>query len=92
MTEEQIRICSQQSAIDEIHNVIIMSLSGDNLNKMAMVGLKDIASSLNGIGAKEPLRISDSFNWLRTILSKAVMKSMYGKKNPMDAAAMEHIW
>ncbi|KAI5460810.1 cytochrome P450 [Mariannaea sp. PMI_226] len=88
LTKEHIRLYSKPGTIEKIYNVIHMSLTGENLGKMTIVGLDEISLILNAIPTDES-RIPNSLEWFRRPMFNTVMKCLYGEKNPFGEEEMQ---
>ena len=67
-------------------------LSGESLREIATVGLGGIARELNSVMGKEGVMIGDVEEWLTDMLSRVIMRALYGKKNPLSAEVHSSIW
>lgn len=82
MTEQQVKTYSQQANLDAITDAIHKSLLGDNLLRMNISALADVARTLNDIRPGAGLDVPDVFYWIQTVLLMASTKALYGKHNP----------
>lgn len=65
------------------------SLTGEPLRELAVAALKRIAADLNGIRRGDDPK---GLDWLRDVVSQAIMGAIYGQKNPMTPEVHRHIW
>ncbi|KAL2024713.1 hypothetical protein VTK56DRAFT_6914 [Thermocarpiscus australiensis] len=75
------------SAMQPIHP----AMTGEPLREMAAKGLERIAVDLNGIGSGAWTEIPNVADWLRDVVSQAMMVAMYGEKNPITPDVLRDI-
>lgn len=93
MTKEHVEIFSRPGNMDEVNRVIHAALSGDNVYRMNVRALKDIAAELSSVpSGDEGLRVPDCATWLRNVIALATMTAMFGKNSPFTADDVPDFW
>ena len=82
MTEQQIKTYSEQANLDDITDAIHKSLLGDNLLRMNISALADVAKTLNAVRPGAGLDVPDVFSWIQTVLTVASTRALFGNNNP----------
>ncbi|KAH6849883.1 cytochrome P450 [Chaetomium sp. MPI-CAGE-AT-0009] len=83
--------------IDSAKKPFYPSMSGDPLRLMVGAALADIARGLNGLGVGGGggggvCEIPHVGEWLREVISRAVMVTLYGDRNPITLDRLYDIW
>lgn len=69
------------------------SMSGEPLREVIGAALGEIAGELDGLGyGGEVCEVPDIGNWLKNVISQAVMAALYGDKNPMTLERLDDVW
>jgi hypothetical protein len=92
MTKRHIEIFAAPGKMDEVNHIIHSSLTGENVLRMNVKALGDIADVLNAINPGKGLRVPDVFDWLRELMSMATMTALFGKNNPFTREDVQNIW
>lgn len=82
MTDQQVRVYSELANLDAMTEAIHKSLLGENLRRMNVGALADVARTLNAIRPGAGLDVPDVFSWLQTVLIMATTKALFGKNSP----------
>ena len=92
MTPPQLDVYSQTANLEAMTHTIHRSLTGDNLLRMNVRALADIAAAINAVRPAEAFEAPDVFEWLRNVVTMASTNALFGKNNPFDLSDVERFW
>lgn len=92
MTKPQIDIYSRKENLEGMTHVIHKSLTGDNVLRMNVQALADIADAINGVRPGVDLEVPDVFEWLRNTVTVATTNALFGKNNPYGLEDADSFW
>lgn len=81
-----------KSYLNDNHKLMVECLeSRPSLLELNKGVLDTVAHSLNGLGAKEEIKL---YNWIRDTLTLAISASLYGPHNPVntDHSLVDSLW
>ncbi|KEY67068.1 hypothetical protein S7711_04740 [Stachybotrys chartarum IBT 7711] len=92
LSPKVVEIISRPEVMDDLVDIIHASLMNESLHQMNVKALAYVASVLNGIRPDEPLRIQDTFLWLRDNMTYASTCAIFGSKNPYKIEDIPTHW
>lgn len=92
MTPQQVDVYSRTENLEAMTQVIHSSLTGDNVLRMNVRALADIADVINGVGPGAGLNVPDLFEWLRTVVAKASSNALWGKNSALGPEDADDLW
>lgn len=92
MTPPQMDVYSKPENLDAMARVIHSSLTGDNVLRMNVRALADIADVINGVRPGAGLDVPDMFQWLRGVVAKASFNALWGDNSPLGPEDAEDLW
>jgi hypothetical protein len=72
--------------------LIHSTLGGENLHKLNVSSLSRFMTYLNRIKPGETHQVTNTYTWLRDMLTDASATALFGVKNPITVDKMHLVW